>query len=413
MKKACIISIGNELLNGRTLDTNAHWLSTQLLELGIPTQEVWVVGDDIHHIVSCFKQACEVGNIILVTGGLGPTDDDLTRQALAKFLGVELEFKQDLYDGIKAFFEARKVDMAPINAVQAYIPKGIKAIANPIGTAPGMHASFGDKELFSVPGVPVEMKSMYQDYIRPVLASQKSGPIVLTERIHCYGAGESTIAQQLGNRMKRGRNPLLNCTVSGGDITLHVVATADDFSTAKTMIEQQKKEIVSILGPLVYSTEDETLPEVVGKLLRRQKMTLVTAESCTGGLIGKLVTDTAGSSEYYLGGWITYSNEAKMRDLGVPKELLDTYGAVSEPVARAMALGAQARACADTAIGISGIAGPTGGTNQKPVGLVYIAIAAGHDVQVREFRFAPLSREIIRQRAALTALNLLRLKLGV
>jgi len=413
MKKACIVSIGNELLNGRTLDTNAHWLCTQLLELGIPTEEVWVVGDDIDHIVSCFRQACEVGNIILVTGGLGPTDDDLTRQALAKFLGVELEFKQDLYDGLKAFFEGRKVVMASINAVQAYIPKGAKVITNPIGTAPGIHASFNGKELFSVPGVPVEMKSMYQEYIYPVLASQKSGPVVITERIHCYGAGESTIAQQLGNRMKRGQNPLLNCTVSGGDITLHVVATADDFNSAKTMIEQKKQEIVSILGPLVYSTEDETLPQVVGKLLKKRKMTLATAESCTGGLIGKLLTDAPGSSEYYQGGWITYSNESKMRDLGVSKELLETYGAVSEQAAQAMALAAQSKASSDAAIGISGIAGPGGGTDQKPVGLVYIAIAAGQDIQVREFRFAPLSREMIRQRAALTALNMLRLKLGV
>jgi nicotinamide-nucleotide amidase len=276
-----------------------------------------------------------------------------------------------------------------------------------------MHASFNGKDLFSVPGVPVEMKSMYQEYIYPVLASQKSGPVVLTERIHCYGAGESTIAQQLGNRMKRGQNPLLNCTVSGGDITLHVVATADDFSHAKSMIEQQKQEIVSILGPLVYSTEDETLPEVIGKLLRKRKMTLATAESCTGGLIGKLLTDAAGSSDYYLGGWITYSNESKMRDLGVSKELLETYGAVSEQAAQAMALGAQSKASSDAAIGISGIAGPGGATDQKPVGLVYIAVAAGQDIQVREFRFAPLSREMIRQRAALSALNMRRLKLGV
>ncbi|MBN2512812.1 MAG: competence/damage-inducible protein A [Sedimentisphaerales bacterium] len=413
MKKACIVSIGNELLNGRTVDTNAHWLSTQLLELGIPTEEIWVVGDDIDHIVSCFKQASEVGDIILVSGGLGPTDDDLTRQALAKFLGVELEFKQDLYDGLKAFFESRKVVMASINSVQAYIPKGTKVIANPVGTAPGMHATFNGKDLFSVPGVPVEMKSMYKDYIYPLLASQKTSPVVLTERILCYGAGESTIAQQLGNRMKRGRNPLINCTVCGGQITLHVVATADDFNHARSMIVQQKQELVSILGSLVYSTEDETLPEVVGKLLRQRKMNLVTAESCTGGLIGKLLTDAAGSSDYYLGGWITYSNESKIRDLGISKELLETHGAVSEPVARAMALGAQAKASADAAIGISGIAGPGGGTEQKPVGLVYIAVVSGRDVEVREFRFSPLAREMIRQRAALTALNMLRLKLGV
>jgi nicotinamide-nucleotide amidase len=413
MMRACIVSIGNELLNGQTVDTNANWLQRELLALGIPTEGVWDVGDDISRIVSTLKQASEVGNIILITGGLGPTDDDITRQTLADFMGVELEFHQQLFDKIETFFKARKYPMPQINRVQAYIPKNTFAIDNPIGTAPGIHAAAKNKDYFSLPGVPVEMKRMFADYIQPRLKTQHTGPIVLTGRIFCYGTGESTIAQMLGDRMKRGQNPLINCTVSGGDITLHIVARADNFQQAQRMIDEQKRELVEILGSIVYSTEDKSLAEVTGQLLQKGKMTLATAESCTGGLVGKLLTDVPGSSEYYLGGWVTYSNEVKMRELGVPGELLEQYGAVSEPVAKAMAQGAIQKSGADTAIAVTGIAGPGGGTDQKPVGLVYIAVQMGKNIEVKEFRFAPLSREMIRQRAALSALNLLRLTLGV
>ncbi|MBM4103092.1 MAG: competence/damage-inducible protein A [Planctomycetes bacterium] len=413
MKRACIVSIGNELLNGRTVDTNAHWLSGQLLTFGIPTCGVWVVGDEMDRIVSSLTEAAKVGDFIFITGGLGPTDDDLTRQAMADFLGVELEFRQELLDIIEAFFTSRKIVTPSINRMQAMIPKGANVIDNPIGTAPGIYAVAAGKEYFCLPGVPVEMRRMFDDMIRPRLKNRQGGPVSLTERVSCYGAGESIIAQQLGDMMKRGRNPLVNCTVNGGDITLHIVAEAADFETARQMIAERKRQIVGILGSIVYSTEDKTLPEVVGQLLRQKKMTLATAESCTGGLVGKLITDVPGSSGYYRGGWVTYSNELKNRELGVPEERLKKYGAVSEQVAGAMAQGAVRRTGADAAIAITGIAGPDGGTEQKPVGLVYIAVQIGKNLEVREFRFAPLSREMIRQRAALSALNLLRLKLGV
>jgi nicotinamide-nucleotide amidase len=413
MKKACIVSIGNELLNGQTADTNANWLQRELLALGVPTEGVWDVGDDISRIVLALKQASEVGNIIFITGGLGPTDDDITRQGLADFLGVPLEFHQELLDKIEMFFKARKFPMPQINRVQAYIPKGASVIDNPVGTAPGIHAISGSNDYFSLPGVPVEMKRLFADYIQPRLKNQHAGPIVLTGRIFCYGTGESTIAQMLGDRMKRGRNPLLNCTVTGGDITLHIVAQADNFQQAQQMIDEQKRQLVEILGSFVYSTQDKSLAEVVGQLLRQRKMTLTTAESCTGGLVGKLMTDVPGSSEYYQGGWVTYSNAMKIRDLGVPRELVEQYGAVSEPVARAMVQGAIQKSGADAAIAITGIAGPDGGTDQKPVGLVYIAVQINKNIEVKEFRFAPFSREMIRQRAALSALNLLRLQLGV
>jgi nicotinamide-nucleotide amidase len=217
----------------------------------------------------------------------------------------------------------------------------------------------------------------------------------------------------LGDMMKRGQNPLLNCTVSGGDITLHCVAQADTFQQAEQMISVQKRQISTLLGSLVYSTEDKSLPEVLGEKLKNAKKTLATAESCTGGLLGKMITDVSGSSQYYMGGWVTYSNGAKIRDLGVPTQLIDQYGAVSEPVARALAAGASQKAGSDAAIAITGIAGPEGGNEQKPVGLVYIAVQLDGDVLVREFRFPPQTRETVRQRAALSAINMLRIKLGI
>lgn len=401
------------MLNGQTVDTNANWLEKELLSLGIPTEGVWEVGDEIDRIVSTLKQTSEVGSLIFITGGLGPTDDDITRQALAEFLGVELEFHQELFDKIEIFFKDRKYPMPQINRVQAYLPKGASAIDNPVGTAPGFHAVSQGKDYFCMPGVPVEMKRMYTDYIGPKLKGLHTGPIVLTGRISCYGTGESIIAQMLGDRMKRGRNPLVNCTVSSGDIILHIVARAETFSQAQEMIAVHKQELCGILGSIVYSTEDKSLSEVVGQLLRQSKMTLATAESCTGGLVGKLMTDIAGSSDYYLGGWVTYSNEAKISQLGVPKGLIEQHGAVSVPVAEAMVQGAAQKSGANAAIAITGIAGPGGGTEQKPVGLVYIVVKIREKIEVKEFHFAPLSREMIRLRAALSALNLLRLKLGV
>lgn len=413
MKKASIVSIGNELLNGQTVDTNANWLSRELLTLGIPTEGIWVVGDTIERIVSCFQQASELADIVLITGGLGPTDDDLTRQALAEFLGVRLEFKPEIFAELEAFFQSRGTVMAPINRVQAYIPAGAEVIPNPRGTAPGIYAKKGQKEFFSVPGVPFEMKGMYEFFIHPRLKQSHHGPVTLTRKMRCIGAGESTIAQMLGDNMKRGRNPLVNCTVSGGDITLHIVAQAEDFGTAEQMILEKKKQIKSILGSLVYSIDDKSLPEVVAEGLLKTRKTLVTAESCTGGLVSKMLTDIPGSSRYYLGGWITYSNEAKIRDLGVDKGLIEQYGVVSEPVAGALAAGAIRKSGADASIAITGIAGPDGGTDQKPVGLVYVAVQVGSDLQVRQFQFPPLSRDTIRQRAAMSAINILRLKLGV
>jgi len=305
MKKASIISVGNELLNGRTVDTNTVYLSGKLLSMGIPTVKSYTVGDDIDLIVEVLGQASKGADIIIVTGGLGPTDDDLTRAGLARFMGAELEYRAELMNLISDFFVRRDLSMSEKNRIQAYLPLGAKALVNNVGTAPGIMAEHEGKLFFCLPGVPIEMERMFEESAADKLTELGEGQVVVTRRVKCFGTGESTIAQMLGNLMERGRNPLINCTVSGGVITLHVVATAAEKSVAEAMVETKVTGICEILGDFVYSRDDETLGEVVGRKLRERGKKIAVAESCTGGLLSKLLTDVAGSSDYFICGWIT------------------------------------------------------------------------------------------------------------
>lgn len=410
MKKASIISVGNELLGGQIVNTNAAYLGRRLLSIGTPTVSCYTVGDETDLIVEALGWAAGQADIVLITGGLGPTDDDVTRRGLAKFMGAELEFRDELLRQISEFFTRRNIKMSEKNKVQAYIPAGAEALANNVGTAPGIMAKYEGKLFVCLPGVPSEMKQMFAESVVGRLGQSGEGQVVVIRKLHCFGTGESVIAEKLGDLMRRGRNPVINCTVSGGIITLHIVATAKDKSGADEMIERDKSELREILGDLVYGEDEQTLAEVVGAKLRERKATLAVAESCTGGLIGKLLTDAAGSSDYFRCGWVTYSNEAKVRELGVDKGLIEKHGAVSEEVACAMAEGAREKGGTDFAIGVTGIAGPGGGTDQKPVGLVYIAVDGLGRLDVRRYIFSH-SRGHIRYRTALAALNILRLKL--
>lgn len=411
--KACIVSIGNELLNGQTTDTNSSWLAGRLLELGIATVGGWTVPDEISSIVKALEAAAGQADIVLVTGGLGPTDDDLTRQAVAAYLGVELEFHPDILDELKAFFEKRGVMMAEKNHSQAYIPAGCEILPNPYGTAPGFWCQKNNRTFAVTPGVPAEMKRMFDEQITPRVRKMGADSVVVAGKIRCFGPGESTIAQKLGNLMDRCRNPLINCTCGAGEILLHIIAQAQDRKTAEKMVAEDKNMLSALLGNWVYGYDDESLPVSVGRLLRQKGHTIALAESCTGGLLSKLLTDIPGSSDYVTAGWVTYSNQAKISQLDVPKQMLEDNGAVSEPVARAMALGAAKKAGTEIAVGITGIAGPGGGTEEKPVGLVFIAVSVGGKCFVEECRFPTTNRDFIRQRAALTALNLIRMQLQI
>ena len=411
MQRASIVSIGNELLSGQTVNSNAAYLSAELLSAGIPVVSAYVIADEIDAIVRAFDLARADADVVIATGGLGPTDDDLTRQALAKFLGVELELRDEILEKIENFFVSRNRQMPARNKIQACIPAGAKALAN-IGTAPGIMAESQGKWFFALPGVPSEMKRMFAESVLPELRPFADGQAVVVQKLNCYGAGESTIAELIGPIMQRGRNPLINCTVSSGVITLHIVATAEDEKTARQMAQKDEKTLRGILGELIFGPAEQSLARVVGEELTRRKRTITVAESCTGGLLAKMLTDIPGATGYFRCGWIAYSNEAKISELGVPAGQIAEYGAVSEQVAESMARGARKRADTDFAIGITGIAGPAGGTEQKPIGLVYISVDSERENQTTRHIFSH-DRQAIRLRAAQTALNMLRLKLNI
>jgi nicotinamide-nucleotide amidase len=410
IKNASIVSVGNELLSGRTVDTNAAHIAQRLRSISLPVVSIYDIADEEAAITRTLGLAMRDADVVVVTGGLGPTDDDLTRQALARFLGVDLVRQEDLLVDLRQFFARRNIEMPERNAIQACIPRGATALRNERGTAPGIRAQKDGKLLFALPGVPAEMERMLETSVLPELQQLLGGQVIAVTRLKCCGAGESTVADLIGNAMRRGRNPLVNCTVHAGVITLEIVATAADQNEAESMAGREEEALRAKLGNLVYGVGDQSLAEVVGGALARLGRTVAVAESCTGGLLAKLITDIPGASRYFTYGWVTYSNEAKQRELNVPGEMIDKYGAVSEPVARAMAQGARRNAGTDYAIAITGIAGPGGGNEQKPVGLTYIALdkAEGTDTSRHVFAF---DRSAVRLRAAQTALNLLRLEL--
>ena len=369
--------------------------------------------DETDRIVETFRTTAEHAEMILVTGGLGPTDDDLTREAVAQYLGVKLELHSDILEQLTAFFEKRGKQMAEKNRCQAYIPAGCEMLDNPYGTAPGF---WGQKEgvfIAAMPGVPSEMKQMFNKQVAGRIQKIHSGPTIVSGKVRCFGPGESTVAQKLGDLMDRDRNPLINCTCGQGDIILHMIAQAEDRKKAAEMVESDKKMLTELLGDWVYGYDDQSLGGLVGNLLKECARTIALAESCTGGLLTKMLTDIPGSSDYLLAGWVTYSNEAKVAQLDVPESLIAEYGAVSGPVAREMAIGAARKTGSDIAVGITGNAGPGGGTAEKPVGLVYIGVFGKGECFVEECRFPATNRGFIRRQAALTALNLVRLQLQI
>ena len=412
MEKASIISIGNELLSGQTVDTNAAYLGKAMLEIGIPTISGYSIADEINAIVDCLRDASRKADIILITGGLGPTDDDLTRQAFAEFLDVELQFRPDLLEKMEGFFKKCGKEMSGKNKIQAYMPQGTEILNNDLGTAAGILYKKNNKIIAAMPGVPCEMKQMFQTQVIDELKKTAAENIVLVKKLKCFGAGESNIAETLGSLMHRDRNPLINCTVDYGIITLHIVATAEDQSQAKKMIAKDEQILSGLLGELIFGSDEQTLAEVVGKKLAQQGKTVAVAESCTGGLITKWITDVPDASKYFTHGWITYSNEAKVSQLGVEPELIEQFGAVSSQVASAMAKGAREKAKTVFSIAVTGIAGPEGGSEQKLVGLAYIALDSLVGCQVERFTFARRDRDFIRTRTAQTALNMLRLNLS-
>jgi nicotinamide-nucleotide amidase len=406
--KAIILAIGDELISGQTVDTNSAYLSRRLAERGVETVEHRTVGDDKERIASAIAEAAGRVEIVVVSGGLGPTEDDLTRQAMADAMGCELQLNAECLADIEEFFRLRNRKMSPPNRAQAMIPTSAEPMRNKLGTAPGIAARIGAAQVFIVPGVPAEMKWMYDNCIAPRLPPGEG--VILHHVVHTFGEGESDVGAKIADLMKRGSEPTVGTTVAAGMVSVRIISRGRTTEDARLQADLTVKTLYERLGNLIVGKGDATMPSAAGELLRKRGQTLATAESCTGGLIGEMVTSVSGSSDYYLGGFVTYSNRLKRDLLGVSEELLARHGAVSEQVAIAMAEGCRQKLGSDWAIGVTGIAGPAGGSAEKPVGLVYVALAGPEGTQVFRHVF-PGARDMVRLRSALAAMNCLRLAL--
>jgi len=406
-----IISSGDELILGQTIETNAAWISEQVAPLGLTNIEHITVGDDAQRLAYYLRERSQHATLIFVTGGLGPTDDDITRFVVGDVLGVPLALNEQALADIEKVFAKSNKGMPEKNRIQAMIPQGATVVDNLCGTAPGMKCEINKATCYFMPGVPREMKMMFDRFIVEEIKMDHADALVgqhyVTRSLHLTGIGESTLASLLGDLMVRGKNPLVNCTVKAGIITLRINAHCADLTAGRAMISPIEKKIRALLGEKIFSTDGMSLAEAVAEKLLSRQQTVAVAESCTGGKLGAALTAVSGASDFFSGGVLTYSNEMKVRLLGVDRKLIGRVGAVSEEVALAMACNVRRTACSDYGIGITGIAGPTGGTSEKPVGLVYIGISDHGGEAVYKHCFSG-DREHVRDRAVIVALDMLR-----
>lgn len=389
--KAEILTIGDELLRGEIIDSNKALLAERLLRLDVETRFQSSVRDDPADIEDALRRAVRRADVVLVSGGLGPTRDDLTIDVLARAFDRRLVLHEPSLAAIRAFFARLGREMAEVNAKQAWIPEGAEALPNPIGTAPGCLLVAGEVPIFCLPGVPRELERMLDEQVLPRLDARHAGHAVVRARIlRTFGMGESNLEEALADVAQSGE-VTLGFRTTFPDNLLRPLARAATATEAEARLEAVCTTIRERLGALVYAEGDEPLEAVVGRLLRERRRTLAVAESCTGGLLAERITSVAGASDYFLGGVVAYANEAKQALLGVPADLVASHGAVSEPVARAMAEGARVHFGADLALATTGISGPGGGSAEKPVGTVCIALAFAGSTHAERFTF-PLDR---------------------
>ncbi len=406
-----ILAIGDELLLGQTLDTNSHWLSTKLTESGIRVVRRTAVGDNEADILQAFAQAEARADVVLITGGLGPTHDDLTKPCLAKYFNCEIKIHPEALAEITAFFQKRGRELTETNRQQAALPVCCEKITNTMGTAPGMWFQRNGKVFVSMPGVPHEMKKMTEETVLPRLRKTFNPPVIVHRIIRTVGMGESFLADRIAGWEKQLPPHIRLAYLPGiGEVKLRLTATGTDKDTLHLELEKQTGLLLPLIDEFVYATEDEPLEKVIGKMLRDKNLTLAIAESCTGGYISHLITSVPGSSDYFVGAMIPYAYEVKMRQLGVKPETLEKYGAVSEPTIMEMASIVRAKFNAHIGVATSGIAGPGGATSEKPVGLIWIAYSDKHKTITRKLMLTH-DRLLNIKLTATAVLNLIRLNL--
>jgi nicotinamide-nucleotide amidase len=410
--KACIVAVGSEMLTPFRVDTNSLVITERLNAIGYDVRLKAVVADDVGELARVIDGALAWADLIVITGGLGPTEDDVTRDAVASVLGTPLDVDESIVDRIRDRFARRGMTMPEINRRQAMVPRGATVLPNPNGTAPGLWMERGETAIALLPGPPREMKPMLEAVIAERLAPKAGGRRLFRRVLKITGRAESDVdaqAQPVYGQWTAQPVPISTTILAVlGQIELHLTAEAVSQADADRALAAAVRELQQTLGPAVYSTDGRPLEAVVGDLLRERHLTIAVAESCTGGLLASRLTDVPGSSDYVERGVVCYSNRSKTELAGVPEAMIAEHGAVSEPVALAMAEGIRSRAGTNIGIGVTGIAGPGGGSPEKPVGTVAIAVVVDGERRVRTFQFIG-GREMVKFQGAQSALNMTRL----
>jgi nicotinamide-nucleotide amidase len=410
--KACIVAVGSEMLTPFRVDTNSLVITERLNAIGYDVRLKAVVADDVGELARVIDGALAWADLIVITGGLGPTEDDITRDAVASVLGTPLDVDESIVDRIRDRFARRGMTMPEINRRQAMVPRGATVLPNPNGTAPGLWMERGETAIALLPGPPREMKPMLEAVIAERLAPKAGGRRLFRRVLKITGRAESDVdaqAQPVYGQWTAQPVPISTTILAVlGQIELHLTAEAVSQADADRALAAAVRELQQTLGPAVYSTDGRPLEAVVGDLLRERHLTIAVAESCTGGLLASRLTDVPGSSDYVERGVVCYSNRSKTELAGVPEAMIAEHGAVSEPVALAMAEGIRTRAGTNIGIGVTGIAGPGGGSPEKPVGTVAIAVVVDGERRVRTFQFIG-GREMVKFQGAQSALNMTRL----
>jgi nicotinamide-nucleotide amidase len=405
--RAEIILTGTELLSGGVLDTNSLYLSEELMLAGIETVFKTVVGDDEKDMEEALRRAMDRVDMVILTGGIGPTEDDITRKVIAKIVKKRLVLNDDALKAIHVRLAGRGKEQAIINDRQALIPAGARLLQNPVGIAPGFFIDEGGPFIAVLPGVPREMRAMYSEGLRPALEERFGGKIFIRRRIlRTCGMSESAVNQSIQDILRRDA-PVVGLTAKETGVDIRVIAREAGAEQSQAQVDRTESMIRERLGDAVYGVNGQELEEVVGALLKQRRLTIAVAESCTGGLIGGRITSIAGSSEYFERGVVVYSDLAKTEMLGVPKKVIERHGAVSSEVVAAMAQGIRRNAHTDLGLAVTGVAGPGGGSEKKPVGLVYTALASAQGVKTAEHNFLG-EREQVRIKASQMALDMVR-----
>lgn len=407
--KAEILAVGTEILLGDIVNTNSHYLSKRLADLGISVYYQTVVGDNEDRLLKAYELAFRRADIVIATGGLGPTKDDLTKEIGAKYFGKEMYLHEDSYKNIKEFFDRLNKPLSDGNIKQAIMPEGALILPNPNGTAPGCIIEENNKILVMLPGPPKEMTPMFEASVIPYLEKFSDG-VLVSKVLRVVGLGESAMAEKVIDIIDKQTNPTVAPYAKDNEAILRITAKGKTKEAAEALITPVEKEIKDRIGEDIYAEGETSLDEVVGEMLVTRKLTIATAESCTGGLLAGALINYPGISSVFMEGAITYSNEAKMKRLGVKAETLESFGAVSEETAREMAIGIAKVAGTDIGVSVTGIAGPGGGTDEKPVGLVYIGLYIKGEVKAKKFNMFG-DRQKVRNRTVVNALDWIRREL--